>query len=199
MPYKKRCLAMMAGVLLSSSASVWAEMSAPYGWYLEGNIGSTHISDAGYPGSVSSSSIGANANLGYKFMPYFALESGYTQYANTTIKDDASNTKAGKARNYSFYLAGKGIWPIATSSAELFAKIGVNRVNSKVTIQDQAAADNIGLSSGSHSATGLYLGLGGQYYFTPALAANMQWAVANGSNTTGNPSLFSVGMSYIFG
>ena len=51
-------------------------MSAPYGWYAEINLGSTRISNVSYPGKSSSSGIGGNLNLGYKFMPYFWIGSG---------------------------------------------------------------------------------------------------------------------------
>jgi hypothetical protein len=172
-------------------------MSAPDGWYLEGNVGSAHLSNTNYPGSTSSSGIGANANLGYKFMPYGALEIGYTYYPNTNITA-ANDVKAAEVTHYSYDLAVRGILPIADSGAEAFAKLGAQRIVARVSIDDDAAADALGLSSSSHSSTGLYIGVGGQYYFTPELAVVVQWQRAQGSSSTGTEDLFSAGLSFLF-
>ena len=68
----KYLLATVSGLAaLVMSTSAFAIMSAPDGWYLEANAGSTNLSNKSYPGNSSSSGIGGNANLGYKFMPYF--------------------------------------------------------------------------------------------------------------------------------
>lgn len=185
----------MAAFTFASSA--FAILSVPNGWYLEGNAGSTSTSNTSYPGDVSSSGIGGNANLGYKFMPFFALEMGYTLYANTTIKNNAG-TKAASVRVYSYDLAGKAILPITDSGLEAFVKLGGQRLNESFTIKNAAAAAALGVSSGSHNATGFYLAGGLQYYFIPELAVNAQWARAQGNNTTGNYDLLSGGISFIF-
>ena len=173
-------------------------MSAPYGWYLEGNIGSTYLSNKSYPGNASTSGVGGNANLGYKFMPYFALELGYSRYANTSITNPTTDTKAGWDKHYSYDIAGRGIFPIMESGLELFAKLGVERNASSVSLSNTAAANAIGLASNQHSYTGLYIGGGAQYYFQPELAANVQWQRAQGNSSTGNLDLLSVGVSFLF-
>jgi hypothetical protein len=193
----------LRGILVSSSllllaAPAFADMSLPYGWYLEGNVGSSSLTNSGYPGNVSSSGVGYNGNLGYKFMPYVAAEIGYTQYANSTVTDDFSN-KAGIGKHYTWNMAAKGILPFSNSGFEGFAKLGVQRIASSMTIQDATAATNIGLSSASHSATGVYLAAGVQYYFMPEFAINAQWARAQGNSSTGTESLLSGGLSFIFG
>lgn len=194
---KKILLAVSGLMTLVCSVPALAMMSAPYGWYVEGNIGSTRLSDANYPGSVSSSGIGGNFNVGYKFMPYFAMEAGYTRYADTTIKSGSS--KAGTVKYYSYDLAGRGILPFADTGFELFAKLGVERLNAQTNIDNAATAASIGLGSSQHTKTGLYMGVGGQYYFAPEFAVNVQWQRATGSSTTGNMDLFSAGVSYLFG
>lgn len=182
--------------LLSITAPAMAVMSVPYGWYVEANAGSTNLSNKSYPGSSSSSGLGGSGDIGYKFMPYFALEAGYSQYANTTIEDNAG-TKAGTDKHYSYNIAGRGILPIVDSGVELFAKLGVGRVNSNIDINNETAANNIGLGSGSHTAAGIYYGAGIQYYVMPELAVNVQWNQAQGSSSTGNLALFSGGLSFI--
>lgn len=184
--------------LLSFTTPALAIMSIPSGWYLEANAGSTNLSNVTFPGPSSSSGIGGNANLGYKFMPFFAMEMGYTRYANTVIKNSAG-TKAATDKIYSYDIAGKGIWPIMDTGFELFAKLGAQRLSSRVSLNNTAAASSIGLSSSSHSATGVYFGAGAEYYFMPELAVNAQWMRAQGSSSTGNLDLLSGGISFMFG
>lgn len=197
MESKKIWLAALSGLAaLSVSASSFAAMSVPFGWYLEGNVGSSNLSNLNYVGSSSSSGIGGNANFGYKFMPYFALEAGYTQYANSSIKDN-NGTKAGTGKHYSYDLAGRGIIPLGGAGFELFGKLGIQRINSKISINDNNAAQQLGLSSSQHNTTGLYLGAGAQYYVMPELAINVQWQRAQGNSNTGTEDLFSGGLSFI--
>lgn len=184
--------------LFGIAAPASAIMSLPYGWYLEANVGSSNMSGGSYPGSVSSSGIGYNANLGYKFMPYIGAEFGYTGYANVTVKNSAG-TKAGIGKVYAYDLAAKGILPFADSGFEAFAKLGIQRIATSMSIQDSAAAAGLGLSSGGHSATGLYIGAGVQYYFMPEFAVNAQWMRAQGNSSTGTENLLSAGLSFIFG
>ncbi len=184
--------------LLLLATPAFAEMSLPYGWYLEANLGSSNLSSDNIAGTVSSSGIGYNANLGYKFMPYVAAEFGYTGYANSTVKNSAG-TKAGYVKHYAYDLAVRGILPFYTSGFEAFAKIGAQRLSANGTVQNTAAAQQLGFATSSHSTTGLYIGAGVQYYIMPEFAINAQWAQAEGSSATGNSSLISAGASFIFG
>jgi opacity protein-like surface antigen len=180
----------------AAAMPVYAIMSVPSGWYLEGNFGSTNLNNKSYPGSANTSGIGGNANLGYKLMPFLAGEIGYTRYANTTIKGTAGNT-AGTDIHYSYDLAARGILPVADTGVELFAKAGIERVNSHVSLENGDAASSIGLSSSQHSATGLYVGAGVQYSLMPEWALNVQWQQARGNSSTGTLNLFSGGVSFI--
>lgn len=193
----KKILAALSSIAaLTLTTSAFAMMSVPNGWYLEANAGSANLSNKSYPGSSSSSGIGGNANIGYKFMPYLAGEIGYSMYPNTSIKNNAG-TKAGSDKHYSYDIAAKGIVPISASGFEIFAKVGVARVANSMTINNSAAASAMGLSSSSHSATGLYLGAGGQYYFMPEMAVVVQWQRAQGNSSTGTEDLLSGGFSFI--
>src|SRR5688572_24203858 len=100
--------AMVSGwIALFVGSPALAIMSVPMGWYLEANAGATRLSNKSYPGSASSSGIGGNANIGYKFMPYLAVEAGYSQYHDTTIKNPQGVTAATDKR-YSYDLAIRG-------------------------------------------------------------------------------------------
>lgn len=195
---KRKILSAVCGLAaMAVAAPALAVMSVPFGWYLEGNVGSSHLSNVNYSGSSSSSGIGGSGFLGYKFMPYFAMEAGYTQYANSSIKDN-TDTKAASVKHYSYGLAGRGILPITDSGFELFGKVGVQRINAKTSISNQTAANNLGISSSQHNTTGLLVGAGAQYYIMPELAVNGQWQRAQGNSNTGTEDLFSVGLSFIF-
>ena len=196
---KKIFLTAISSLIAASfSIPAFAIMSMPDGWYIDGGLGVTKESKKSYPGSSSTSGLSASADIGYKFMPFFAAEVGYSQYASTSIKDQF-NTKAAEDKHYSYDLAGKGIIPVASSGFELYGKLGIQRTQSKVTIKDQNAANNIGITRSRHSHTGLYLGGGAQYSFLPELAGFVQWARAQNDSETGTMDLYSVGLSFIFG
>lgn len=194
---KKSCLKWIGGLTaLTLMTSAAAQMSAPNGWYLEGNIGEPKLHDVSYSGKIKNRGIGFNIDAGYKFMPFFAAELGYTRYG--TARVDAGNVKAGEDRRVSYHIAGKAILPIAASGAEIFGKFGVARVHSRVNISNSVAANSIGLVGGTSNKNGLYMALGGQYYFMPELALNVQWARAQARKHGGQNDLYSVGLSFIF-
>ena len=175
----------------------FAEVAIPYGWYLEGNAGESGLTKKSYPGTSKSSGLGTNLDIGYKFLPYMSGEIGYTEYASTTIKNGA--TKAAVDQHYAFDIVGKGAFPVADSSFELFGKIGLARVYSRMKISDSTAASALAITAGRLNASGLYLAFGVQYNISKNIGANLQWAQAAGDAKTGTMSLVSLGMSYIFG
>lgn len=192
----KRLLLAIAAISGFATPAFAVMMSVPMGWYLEANAGSGHLSNFNYQGSTSSSGIGGNANLGYKFMPYFSLEVGYSRYPNTSIKVDDDSIAS--VKHYSYDIAARGIWPIADSGFELFAKLGAQRIKATVSVTDEVTAAALDIGSGSHSSTGLYSGVGGQFYFMPELAVVVQWQRALGSSSTGTEDLYSGGISFLF-
>lgn len=191
-------LVILSGLsLFSITTYAWSGcMSVPDGWYVEGNIGGSKVSNVNFGGSSTSSDWGGNINLGYKFMPYFGGELGYSRYANTTVNDQFGN-RAATVKFYSYDIAGKGILPVFNSGFEFIAKLGVQRMNTQVSLTNSTAAAHIGLSSSHSSTTGLYLGAGGQYYVMPELAVVVQWQRAQGNSSTGNADLYSIGISFI--
>jgi len=172
-----------------------AAIPLPVGWYVEPNVGISTIQSKSYKGSTNSG-IGYNLNAGYKFMPYFAAEIGYTHYYTTKVK--SGGTTAGKDAHYSYDLAAKAMVPITDSGAEVFAKLGIMRLNDKVTISNSAVASSINLNAGTHTATGIYMALGGDYAFTPEMAGVVQWARAKGNSNTGTMDLLSIGLTVLF-
>ena len=110
-----------AVVALSIAAPVLAlEMSTPDGWYLEANIGSGRLSNAD---GQSGNGPAYNLNLGYKIMPYAAIEAGYTKYKNSKLVGDAINSVGqivsityASFRRYSYDIAAKSILPLVDTS-----------------------------------------------------------------------------------
>ncbi|MDX1900465.1 MAG: outer membrane beta-barrel protein [Gammaproteobacteria bacterium] len=198
----KNCIIGILGIATSGVAMLAsAAVPLPDGWYLEGNIGSSSIHNATYVqnGSTSGSGFGWNVNVGYLFMPYFAAEMGYTNYAHTQGKFDGTQVATGTI--YSYYLAGKGVLPLSDSGFELFAKLGVHRIHSSVLTRNDGfiAANNVTVYSGTNTHTGVLLGIGAAYAFRPELLGNLQWVRAKGNSRTGDMDLASIGMSYNFG
>lgn len=182
------------------STTAFAVAPLPEGFYLEANGGSSQSSDANYGpnSSYSGSGIGWNVNGGYKFIPFFATEVGYTHYASTEVKNGAG-VKAATDDHYSYGVAGKGILPISDSGFELFAKLGVSWLHSQVNVSNTAAANSIPLNrTGTQTVMGVYLGAGGEYFLTPSIPINLQWAMAKGDDKTGNQNLYSIGLAYLF-
>lgn len=198
--FKQLLTAVTTGLAaLTLTTSAMAIMSAPYGWYIEGNVGSSSLTNKSYPGSASSSGVGGSGNIGYKFMPYVAVEGDYSRYPNTVVTDPTSGNKAATDKHYSFGLAAKGMFPVSDTGFEIFGKLGAAQVRSTVGLNNATAAQNLNMQSSSHSKIGLYWGGGAAYYFMPELAVNAQWMRAQGSSSTGTLSLLSAGLTLIFG
>jgi hypothetical protein len=194
----KRLLGMVGSLAaISVVMPVFAyTMSAPNGWYLEGNAGTSHLSNVSYPGSSSTTGWSYNANGGYKFMPYLGVEVGYSRFADTKIK--TMSTTVASVMHNSYGAALRGILPISDSGFEAFAKVGVQRSYARTTIKDTTLANSIGVTASSHSKVNAWVGAGIQYYVMPELAIVGQWQRAQGNSSTGNEDLYTLGLSFIF-
>lgn len=191
------------GVLLVMSVNAWANFPPPKGWYVEGNIGTTNQNNINYgfgtKTSTSNAGLGFNANVGYKFFPYFALEGGYTKYSRIEIMFD--NTTVAKDDPSTWDITTKTMLPIQDSGFSFYAKIGIARTTSSIVINNQALIDanNLSISSGDSSATGLYYGIGGEYFIWGNTAIHLSWVEALGNNNTGDMAFTSIGVSHVFG
>lgn len=189
---------LLASMTLSASAAV----PLPVGWYGEGNIGLPDVSHVDYAAGATNNTSGIawNINVGYKFMPFFGLEGGYTNYGTTNA--DVNNTKVAKATSQSYDIAGKAMLPIQNSGFEFLAKIGVGRAKTHTTSTNPsyATAHGIAVNAGTQEDTTMFYGLGGEYAYTPEMLVNAQWMRSVGSSShTGNLDLYSIGVSYLFG
>jgi len=166
---------------LAFLSSVYAAIPIPKGWYADGSVGITNSkqkssdSDDDSDDSNSSSSktdFGFNVNAGYKFLPFFGAEAGYTSYGISS---------GGFTGDYSIDVAAKAIIPFQEIGAEIYAKLGAAYLNIK---------------DGSN-ATGLYYGFGADYWLTPNMAILIQWMQAHGNDDTGHLYLASAGLGFV--
>lgn len=189
-----KALAVASITTLFFTSSTIAAVALPTGWYAEGNVGTgkTNVSMSGT--SVSDTGFGWGLNAGYKFMPFFAAEIGYTHYPIAYAK--VSGVKVAKDTLYSYDIAGKGILPFSDSGFELFAKLGLSRAYSHIVNTNP----NVALipNTGTKTATNYIFGVGCQYSFMPNLSANLQWNRVKGKNSINDLDLLSVGLAYIF-
>lgn len=158
------------------SSAAFADIPVARGSYADINVGYSRIVNSDVMNNVSG--LGLNVNLGYKFMPFFATEIGYTTYGASKSSFTGANA---------FDAAIKGILPFQEVGIELFAKLGPTYVNnSKVP------------NGVSPNATNVYYAVGGAYAMNPNMLIALQWSQAAGNSNTGNFQLFSIGASYIF-
>lgn len=221
-----------------SVTPVFADMSNPYGWYVEGNVGGVDTSDFDFHFKHETYNLGGNINFGYKFMPFFGLEIGASRFSNINLKlddfqrnilindpnwnqnfnpnwnnnqnwnnnnnfnnnqnnnHDNSNTLA-RLEPWSLGVAARGILPIGCSGMELFARVGYQVIWIRTEIVNDLAADILGFHNRHHSQSGVWSGLGAQYYFYPDVAGVIQWQHFEGGHRTGTYDLFSIGVSYL--
>ncbi len=192
----------LAGVVTTVVASsAMAVAPLPTGWYLEGNVGSSKVNDVNFVAnsSLTNTGVAGNLNLGYKFIPFFATELGYTRYSDSTSK--VNGVKVATTKYYSYDIAAKPLLPIGDTGMELFAKLGVAHLNSNVSNSNTTYTSTHGIvvTTGTSNVNGYYFGLGADYSFMPAVAVNGQWQRAKGNSRTGTQNLYSIGISYLFG
>lgn len=184
----------LATAILGMTASAYAVESVPFGTYVEVNLGTSSTNDLKLPATTSMTSSGTGYNLivGYKIMPFFAAEAGWTRFATANIKNSAGVVVA-KDSHYSYQLAARAILPIEDSGFELFAKLGITRLVTNLTVNDNAGS--LAFNNGPHNAAGVYMGVGASYAFTPSAEGNIQWSRAKGSNLSGSLDLYSIGVT----
>jgi opacity protein-like surface antigen len=153
--------------------------------------------------SIGRHDSGWGANLGYKLAPNIALEGGYTDLGdykyNSVTTAPGADTVQGKFKAHAWSLAGIASTPL-NDKWSLFGKAGVTRVTA-----DLSAASTTGATaptSQSSTSTGLVLGGGTTYDFTPTvfgkLAYDRYTHVGNASTGNGNIDLWTVGVGMRF-
>jgi len=161
--------------------------------------------DAGYiqPGSIFASSkdtsqkgFSGRISLGYSFIPYFSVETGYTFYNKNFYKANADYWQGGsqeqvtediKFKTWSWDLVGKGIFPI-NDHWQIYAKAGFAYVRATAFGEITNSGDwsilkpvpfTIDTAQSEFRPT---YGLGVTYKLNSNLAADLSWMEIYGKN-----------------
>ncbi len=163
--------------------NAFAHIPIPRGWYADGSVGITNTNssndsndnndnndDSNDDNNNSSTALGFNVNVGYKFLPFFGVEGGYTTYG----KSSSSFTG-----NHAFDIAAKAIIPFPEVGAELYAKLG----GAQTYPEDDG------------NSTNLFYGFGADYWLYSNMSILMQWTQAK--SNAGPLNLFSIGIGFL--
>lgn len=177
------------------------------GIFVSGNLG---YSNADYekadflptPVSLKTSGFAWNANVGYQFNRYIAIEGGYTQFADVKASMDDGVPASDTVSLGAFGLNVKGMLPIANDRFDLFAKLGAMDMNEENTLAGS------GLSKKQHAGSSWTpdLGVGAAYNVNKHIALSLQDVYTFKASFTKNqvktsiPSTNSIlaGVSYKF-
>lgn len=165
------------------------------GFYVGANVGESRVHDKRAPGSADSvTQIGPgwNVDLGYRFVEFYkivlAAELGFTQYYHSSETTPGVNVATTEHFTSDAALVGQYYF---IPEFSVFGKLGVAYNYAKKVFTASG-------TSKSANAYSLYYGLGVAYNVTSQAAVNLQWARAQGNNSTGSADLISLGITYAF-
>ena len=169
---KKILFALIASATaLTGVSSAYAADAGAYAGV--GLVGSRDKFDvAGATGGDSSSTKGTGKLFaGYNFDKTYGVEAGYTDFGSAS-RDFTVGANSGHIESdaHSFYLAGKGSWPV-NEQFSVFGKLGVARNHNSVSTSGLAAA---GLG-GSGNKTALYASVGGEYAINKQVSLALEY------------------------
>lgn len=182
-------LLVLAGIL---SLGPMTALAADSGVYFDVSLGQAFAKDIGskddfddvtntYVGSVDSSTLDDTASswsavIGYKFLPYVAVDAGYVDFGTDkyrAILDNSSYLYKNQISARGATLAAMGILPLG-KRFELTARAGV--LFSKTTL-DVYLSDGLNNTSAalSTSSKDLFFGAGGAFKFTDRFSVRLGW------------------------
>ena len=158
--------------------------------------------------------LGGRVYIGYQFSQYFALESGYTQYGKTEVKNAYGLSNSTYVNhnvdlnNSAIDLVAKGMLPIG-HNFDLFAKGGAAYVSAD-TIKQPAyvgvyhltppylISNGASYNSYQEETTHKLLptaGLGAEYSFNDSLSMDLTYSIIPGSGDIQTSQLVSLGLA----
>ena len=194
----KRLIALGA---LAFAGYASAQVGAPYkgiydGWYAGASIGQTSVDmDASGFQEVNDTDTGWKLYMGYRFLPYFALEGAYAALGETSLKTAGTSLKV--EVNDTLYLAAVGMLPLGDRFV-LFGKVGVFSAETDVVACLPAVCVNE-----KERQDGWMYGVGLDFFFTRQWGMRAEWerfTNVGSDQTPGNEDvdLISVGVIYRF-
>ena len=159
-------------------------------------------------GLNSRGSVGAYADLGYNFKPYFGLETNYTYWGAQSLSlftgqvTTATGCMSGTLYSQSVGGSIVGYAPLDNEKINIFAKFGVAALFSTFTVNDPEGAVFFNPGSYFQSTTepGLTYGAGVQYRYTPTISVQLAWNGISQFSSTPISNLYynmaSIGIRY---
>lgn len=137
-----------------------------------GVLGSRYKFDVPNASSSSSNSgtkAGGKIYAGYNIDKTWAVEGGYTNFGKQDY-DYTVNGAPGRLESdaHSFYVAGKGTWPV-NEQVSLFGKLGVARNHNSV------ATSGIAAVSGDANKSALYASVGAEYAISKQVKVSLEY------------------------
>ncbi len=106
---------------------------------------------------------------GYNIDSTWAVEAGYTDFGKRSYNYSVNGAAGGiNTDAHSFYVAGKGTWPVARDFA-VFGKLGVAQNHNEVTTSGIASVN------GSDNKTALYASVGGEYAINKNVKVSLEY------------------------
>ncbi|WP_028863061.1 outer membrane beta-barrel protein [Psychromonas aquimarina] len=182
-------------VALLFSGAVTAASENP--WYAGARLGGTYYNDLSSnmldANTLDKNDVGGGVFLGYNFVPWFALETGYTYLGKM---GPAEIENMGSIKQQGMDLVGKFTWN-ASDSLDIFAKAGAFYY--KADGQDQ-------LSAYDDSGVAATAGLGLEYFLTKNISTRLEYQFYNelelqdaGMNSSWNTHFYGLSLVYGWG
>jgi OOP family OmpA-OmpF porin len=129
------------------------------------NLGSNVLSGDNHSGYKA----GGKVYGGYNITNTWAVEAGYADFGKRSYNYTQGGAAGGiNTDAHSYYVAGKGTWPVAQDFA-VFGKLGVARNHNEVNTSGIAAF------SGDENKTALYASVGGEYAINKNVKVSLEY------------------------
>jgi OOP family OmpA-OmpF porin len=175
---KKVLFALVASAAALAGTSAYAQSNtqdaAGTAYIGAGVVGSRYDFDTAGAGAVSGDNHSGTKAAGkiyggYNIDQTWAVEAGYTDFGKRSYNYTQGGAAGGLNTDaHSYYVAGKGTWPVARDFA-VFGKLGVARNHNEVTTSGIASV------SGSDNKTALYASVGGEYAINKNVKVSLEY------------------------
>ncbi|WP_373989853.1 outer membrane beta-barrel protein [Duganella sp. BuS-21] len=174
---KKILFALVASAAALGGTSAYAQNTqdaAGTAYIGAGVVGSRYDFDSVGAGAVSGdkqsgTKAAGKVYGGYNIDSTWAVEAGYTDFGKRSYNYTRGAAAGGiNTDAHSYYVAGKGTWPVAQDFA-VFGKLGVARNHNEVSTSGIASA------SGEENKTALYASVGGEYAINKNVKVSLEY------------------------
>ena len=193
---RKQFLAALIVALSTFGVSITANAAAILGAVIGGYAGlqlgltDTHTGAGDFPGAsgpvttIDDDGFGGRLYGGYQFTENWAVELGWTLYADTDVTVGGTKTDMSQ---WAIDLVAKGIIPLSNGFS-VYGKLGPAYVDS----------DRGGSLGSDEDEFTLAYGLGTSYAFSRNFEADLSWTRVHGQSVIGDADLFALGAIYHF-